>query len=168
MHIKKKKLTFLLFLIGLICISSSFYFLTKKRVPEAVITSGNMPDMGKNVKQMTAEELEKFLQEKADKNYINLEVNPNIYGQSKNKEVTLQIVNPKQNVFPISVEILDDSTNKTIAKTGAIQPTQYVENEQLLSTYEAGEYPVTFIVSIYNEMKEKKGETQIAGMLIIT
>lgn len=163
----KNKRWLLLVLLLLVAVGSGF-FLLRKQTPEAVIAAGDLPAAGKNVKAMTSEELDKLLQQKADANYISIEVNPKIQGKAGEKAVTLQIINPKKNVFPISVKVVDDASGQTILTTGSILPTQYVENETLASSYKTGNYPVTFVVSIYDEgTKEKKGETKVAGELLI-
>lgn len=115
----------------------------------------------------TEEEIKAIMQRKADESAFSFEINSRPIFENGKAEGNLRIANPPYNKYSIEVEIKLDSNEKTIFKSGKIEPMHYIENAKLSSNLKKGEYDATAIINAYDtETGEFKGKS--AAKLIIS
>ena len=115
----------------------------------------------------TEDEIKAIMQRKADESAFSFEINSRPIFENGRSEGNLRIANPPYNKYSIEVEIKLDSNEKTIFKSGKIEPMHYIENAKLSSNLKAGEYDATAIINAYDtETGEYKGTS--AAKLIIS
>ena len=114
----------------------------------------------------TEEDIKEILQRKADESSFSFEINSRPIFKNGKSEGNLRIANPPYNKYAIEVEIKLDSNNKSVFKSGQIDPNHYIEYAKLTKKLKAGEYDATAIINAYDtESGEFKGTS--AAKLII-
>ncbi|MGX7417983.1 hypothetical protein ACWOFR_04165 [Carnobacterium gallinarum] len=167
---KKRKLllSMILLFLFLAALGGYKFFMQKEETNNTVIVDDQLPDTGSDVQQMSSEDLQKYLQDQADSNYLNIRVNSKIDVKADSEEAQIEIVNTQKNVYPISVIVTLDDTDEVIYESGAIRPTEYIQTGKLLKKSKEGTYPITFNISIYDNKKMTKiGETQVSGKVVV-
>lgn len=114
----------------------------------------------------TEEQIKEILQRKADESSFSFEINSRpIFKDGKSKG-NLRIANPPYNKYAIEVEIKLDSDNKTVFKSGKIEPNHYIEYAKLTKKLKAGEYNATATINAYDTKNGEFKGTSAAKLII--
>lgn len=160
---KKLLLALLLLLLLLVlgtCTAARFLGDKQEDAPAAVAI---MPGLDANAEDIADREgMENAMQNTADANYFTLQVNPEASFSSQTGEGRFELVNPFDNVFPISFDITLDESGRTIYQSGAVMPGKQIRGITLDSKPDPGSYQATVDVFIYDrQTQEKEGETKV-------
>lgn len=176
---RKKRRVLLLLLLLLLLIASGialWYFVfgpgqapparDKPQDINRLVIGGDVQD-GVFTEGMTAEEIEAALQAVADKDNFELKIAPEMIFKNGGSKGSVEIVNPKSNVYPMSVQvIMEDGT--LIYESGLIKPEQFVSQGTLLKNLPAGVYKANGEVTIYSEDATKvEGMTAVEMEIIV-
>ncbi|EGO8312468.1 hypothetical protein E3O82_002454 [Enterococcus faecalis] len=127
--------------------------------PREIIGGSYLPDE-KDAKKMSKAERKKAAEQEIDESKFTLSIYPEAVFENGEATGDIYIRNEISNAYPISVEIVDDSTGDIIYKSGAIQPGYEVTEGQLNKKLAKGKYKCTANVSIYDPKTNKfKGQT---------
>lgn len=129
-----------------------------------------MPDLDGNIEDITTrEELESAMQEEADAAYFNLQVNPDAIFSAGTGEGSFELINPNNNVYPISFVITLDATGQEVYRSGTVPPNKQISTIILNPVPSSGTHDATVRVSIYNpDTQEKEGETLVKIKMSVT
>ncbi|RDB60883.1 hypothetical protein C1878_12605 [Gordonibacter sp. 28C] len=162
---KRKKILLVLLLLLLLlalgtCTAVNLLGDKQEDAPAAVAV---MPGLDANAEDISDREgMESAMQSAADANYFTLQVNPDASFSSQTGEGRFELVNPLDNVFPISFDITLDESGQKVYQSGAVMPGKQIRGIALDSTPDPGSYRATVNVSIYDrETQEKEGETKV-------
>lgn len=157
---RKRALLALLLLLLLLALGTcaAVYFLDDKQEDATAVAV--MPELDANAEDIAdRESLESAMQNAADANYFTLQVNPEATFSSQTGEGRFELINPPENVFPISFDITIDENGQTVYQSGAVPPGKQIKSIALGSTPKPGSYQATVDVFIYNpETQGKEGE----------
>lgn len=131
-----------------------------------MVVGGDVQD-GVFTQGMTADEIEAAMQAVADKDNFNLQIAPEMHFKTGDSLGLIEIVNPKSNVYPISVEITLQKEGTVVYQSGLIKPEQYIAEGKLLVNLPAGTHAATGTVTIYSEDGTKVNATTVVDMKII-
>lgn len=161
--LNRKKIVVLLLLVS-IC-SGLFLFQQAYRSPKLVI--GN--DLGANefVKDMNGEDLKRYLQEKADKNYFRLSMDTVMRFADSESLGTVNIQNAPNNQYSLQVVTYLSEGEKKIYDSGLIKPKQFVSEGKLLRKLAKGNYETISKVKYFDASGNELGESSVIGELII-
>lgn len=122
-----------------------------------------MPELDANAEDIAdRESLENAMQNAADANYFTLQVNPEAAFSSQTGEGRFELINPPENVFPISFDITIDGSGQTVYQSGTVLPGKQIKSIALGSKPKPGSYQATVNVFIYNpESQGKEGEAKV-------
>ncbi|MGH1747442.1 hypothetical protein [Enterococcus entomosocium] len=127
--------------------------------PKEIIGGSYLPDE-KDAKEMSKEERKKAAELKVDESKFTLSIYPEATFENGESLGDIYIRNEVENAYPISVQIIEDTTGDVIYESGAIQPGYEVTEGQLTKKLAKGTYKCTANVSIYDpETKKYKGQT---------
>ncbi|MDE3927519.1 hypothetical protein NNM86_00670 [Enterococcus faecalis] len=127
--------------------------------PREIIGGSYLPDE-KDAKKMSKAERKKAAEQEIDESKFTLSIYPEAVFEDGEATGDIYIRNEIGNAYPISVEIVDDSTGDIIYESGAIQPGYEVTEGQLNKKLAKGKYKCTANVSIYDPKTNKfKGQT---------
>ncbi|EDO0512846.1 hypothetical protein GN336_02425 [Listeria monocytogenes] len=127
--------------------------------PKEIIGGTYLPNE-KDAKEMSKEERKKAAELEVDESKFILSIYPEATFESGDATGDIYIRNEVENAYPISVQIIEDTTGDVIYESGAIQPGYEVTEGQLIKKLPKGTYKCTANVSIYDpETKKYKGQT---------
>lgn len=114
----------------------------------------------------TREEIEAELQQKMDESMVAYSINSVPTFENGTAEGDLMLEARANNLNYLEFVIHLDETGEEIYRSGLMEPNQYIVNDRLLVDLDAGEYPATVDITIYDmETFEARGMTQ-AGICI--
>lgn len=127
--------------------------------PREIIGGSYLPDE-KDARKMSKEERRKAAEKEIDESKFTLSIYPEATFENGESIGDIYIRNEVENAYPISVEVIEDSTGDIIYESGAIQPGYEVTEGQLTKKLAKGNYKCTANVSIYDPKTNKyKGRT---------
>ena len=162
---KKKKKPVLLIIIIILLVAAlifgfAYFMLPKQQEPkqtseelaeEQAAEMGILPDM-------SAEDIEKRLNEQIDKSMLNISIYKNPVFENGEAEGNLRIENIPANHYAMTVEIVREDNGETVYQSGLISPGYFVENAKLDTPLEKGIYPAVAVFTAYDtETKQEMG-----------
>lgn len=121
---------------------------------EQAAQMGILPDM-------SAEDIEKRLNEQIDKSMLNISINQNPVFENGETEGNLRIENIPANHYAMTVEIVREDNGESVYKSGLISPGYFVEKAKLSVPLEKGVYKAVAVFTAYDP--ETKQEIGTAG-----
>lgn len=161
---KRKKRKILVVFLMLFLVSGFFLFKTFYHNPSVTI-SGKVPD-GEFAKKLSNNELEKYLQDKADKNYMRIQMNPTMLLNNE-RVLSLKLVNSPKNVYSVRVVTLIEGEKEKIYDSGLINPGEYVEKGKLKKEIDKGIYQTVNQVMYYDDQQSLVGQSNVKGQLSV-
>lgn len=141
-----------------------FWYFNARSVPEVVM---NLEGDASFVKDMSEEELMRFMQDKADKDYVRLKIDTNMRFDSAEDPGSVNIQNPPSNEYAIEVTTYIEGEDKQIYSSGVIEPKQYVSEGKLLRKIAAGTYKTLSTVEFLDAEKNVVGTSSVVGELTV-
>ncbi|EGO8324562.1 DUF3139 domain-containing protein [Enterococcus faecalis] len=160
---KKKRILLVLFVLLLLVLSGVVFSVFWK--PANVVVDEVVD--GKYVEDMTSEELQKYLQEKADKNYVHLQVSPTMSFNDGSEVGNVTIKNSPQNAYSVRMIAYINNKKEKIYDSGLIPPSSFVNKGKLLKDLKKGTYDVDCVVKYYDKSKKVVGQSNVVGTLIV-
>lgn len=161
---KKKYILVLFIALLLLCagyLSLKYFY----RSPEVTL-SGNVTD-SQFAKTMSEADLMKYLQDKADKNNVHIQVDTSMEFDKGNKLGSIVIKNSPKNQYSLRVVTYIDEGNKKVYDSGLIAPKEYVTEGKLLTNISKGSYKTTSKVMYYDSNNKIVGQSNVLGTLIV-
>lgn len=156
-------LMILLFLL-IVAAVTGYFLLTREESESGLQFSPNAsvgPLPGK-----TAEEIEEMLNRQISEKMVAFTVNAAPVFQDGTSEGNLMLESPANNINYIEFLIRRDDNGQTVYRSGLLMPNQYIAEDKLLVNLDAGRYPCTVDITLYDpETLEAKGTSQ-AGITI--
>lgn len=166
MNIEKiyKSKKYIILSIGLVILVLGCIFILNEKKYKVNVSGGILQEG--IIPGYTEEEIKEILQRKADESSFSFEINSRpIFKDGKSKG-NLRIANPPYNKYSIEVEIKLDSDNKTVFKSGKIEPNHYIEYAKLTKHLKAGEYNATATINAYDTKTGAYKGTSAAKLII--
>lgn len=136
---RKRKLTIVALLLLVLLGGLKKYDDYIKRMSQ--VQSGSIGEIGHGIMPgMTPEEIQKYLNEKADKSKFTINVNSHLEFDDANSEAYLRLINGKNSAYAIKFTIRLEDSNKVIYKSPLIKPEQYIEYIKLSKKLNKGTY----------------------------
>lgn len=146
-------------IVGILIGTSYFTEKSHTNTSGAIISEGIIPGY-------TAEQIQEMMQREADKSTFSFEVNARPVFEDGSSEGNFRIANPPYNAYAIEVEIKLDESQKTVFKTGKLEPNHYIEKAKMSVKLAAGEYPATATINAYNTETNEFIGTSSAKLII--
>lgn len=152
---KKKRKKWLLLLLLLLLIFFAGYtgyklyqdYLERK----SQVQFGSIGEIGSGLMPgMTPEEIQKYLNEKADKSMFTINVNTDLEFDDSKSKAYLRLINGKNSAYAIKFTIKLDNSNKVVYKSALVKPEQYIEYIKLNKKLEKGTYKAIGVYEFYN------------------
>lgn len=161
---KKKKPVLLVIIIILLAAALVFgyvyFIMPKQEAPEQTneeLAAEQAAQMG-ILPDMSAEDIEKRLNEQIDKSMLNISINQNPVFENGEAEGNLRIENIPANHYAMTVEIVREDNGETVYKSGLINPGYFVENAKLDVALEKGVYKAVAVFTAYDpETRQEMG-----------
>ncbi|MGM0169406.1 hypothetical protein IGI39_003722 [Enterococcus sp. AZ135] len=161
-RIKKKRIVLLLILILFVL----FFLLFKQLYKNPNVTiSSDVPD-GEFAKKLSSNELEKYLQDKADKNYMRIQMNPSMLLNNE-RVLSLKLVNSPKNVYAVRIVTSIEGEKEKIYDSGLVEPGEYVEKGRLKKELDRGIYKTLNKVMYYDDERMLVGQSNLKGQLSV-
>ncbi|WP_285119904.1 hypothetical protein [Lactococcus petauri] len=162
---KKKKILFLLLFVILIFCAGCFSFKFFYHRPEVTL-SGNVTD-SQFAKTMSEDDLMKYLQDKANKDNVHIQVDTSMEFDKGSELGSVVIKNSPKNQYSLRVITYIDEGNKKIYDSGLIAPKEYVTEGKLLTNVSKGSYKTTSKVMYYDSSNKIVGQSNVLGTLTV-
>ena len=152
---KKKRKKWLLLLLLLLLILFAGYtgyklyqdYLERK----SQVQTGIIGEIGNGIMPgMTPEEIQKYLNEQADKSKFTINVNSDLQFDNTNSKGYLRLINGKNSAYAIKFTIKLDDSKKVVYKSALVKPEQYIEYIKLNKKLSRGTYKATGIYEFYD------------------
>lgn len=105
------------------------------------VQSGSMGEIGHGIMPgMTPEEIQRYLNEKADKSMFTITVNTSLEFDDANSKAYLRLINGRNSAYAVKFTIRLEDTNEEIYKSSLVQPEQYIEYITLSKKLSPGTY----------------------------
>ena len=131
---------------------------------KAQVQSGILGEIGNGIMPgMTQEELQRYLNEQADKSKFTINVNSQLEFDDTNSKAYLRLINGRNSAYAIKFTIKLDSSNEVVYKSALVRPEQYIEYINLSKKLDKGNYKATGIYEFYdlNKTNERVAEQQV-------
>lgn len=154
--IKSNKIFFAFFIFVIILI---FLYCNENKYPKEIVGGSYLPDV-KDAKKMSKKERQQLEKKEIDESKFTLSIYPFAYFKSGESEGNIYVRNEIDNVYPISVSVVEDETDEVIYESGAIKPGYEVTKGKLTKAFLKGSYNCTANVSIFDpKTKMYRGQT---------
>lgn len=164
--VTKKRIRWAILLLTLLLLLGGFIlYRTLYKSPELVMTE--TVEDGQYVKDMNGDSIKKYLQEKADKNYIHLQISPTMIFKKSTEVGHVAIKNSPKNKYSVRVTTFIKGETEKIYDSGLIAPKQYVSEGRLLKKLKSGVYDTESRVKYYDESKKVVGQSNVVGQLSV-
>lgn len=160
---EKKRMILLVLLLLLISLIAAYVFFY--RTPQTLVNSDKADSSF--IKKMTDDELLKYMQKEADKNYVRLTLNTQMEWQAGQKVGKVHIQNPPANEHAMRVKTYLVKTGELIYHSGIIRPKHYVLEGQLKKTLTSGNYKTRSRIEFLDSNQKVVGKSTIAGQLLV-
>ena len=105
------------------------------------VQSGSMGQIGSGIMPgMTPEEIQRYLNEQADKSKFVIDINSYLEFDNANSEAYLRLINGKNSAYAIKLVVRLEDSNELIYKSPLVKPEQYIEYIKLSKKLKAGSY----------------------------
>lgn len=105
------------------------------------VESGSMGHIGNGIMPgMTPEEIQRYLNEKADKSMFTIDINSHLEFDDAESKGYLRLINGKNSAYAIKFTIRLEDTNQEIYKSDLVKPEQYIEHIKLSKKLKPGTY----------------------------
>lgn len=105
------------------------------------VKSGSMGEIGRGIMPgMTPEEIQRYLNEKADKSKFVIDINSYLEFDDANSEGYLRLINGKNSAYAIKLVVRLEDSNDLIYKSPLVMPEQYIEYIKLSKKLKPGTY----------------------------
>ena len=148
---KKKKWIVLLLLLFLLISFSSCQMYKNYLSRENDIQSGSLGEIGYGVMPgMTPEEIQQYLNEKADKSKFTISLNSYLEFDDANSKGYLRLINGKNSAHAIKFTIKLEGTDTVVYKSALVEPEQYIEYITLHKKLKPGVYRAVGVYEFYD------------------
>ena len=107
----------------------------------SAVKSGSMGEIGRGIMPgMTPEEIQRYLNEKADKSKFVIDLNSHLEFDDANSEGYLRLINGKNSAYAIKLVVRLEDSNELIYKSPLVKPEQYIEYIKLRKKLKPGKY----------------------------
>jgi hypothetical protein len=120
------------------------------------------------IKEMSEDELLRFLQEQADGDYIRLRLDTSMRFSTEEEIGAVNIQNPPSNDYAMEVVTYIEGEDQKIYESGVIQPRHYVSEGRLLREVDEGSYKTVSTVRFYDEEMNVVGTSSVVGNLTVS
>lgn len=138
---KNKKMLLILTVI-LLCFGAGIYFYLNSWVPDNNRLPREINAVEGYLPGMSDEEIQKMMDEKVAEGSVQISINSSLIFKDGKSKGEVRIENAKNNHYLMIVEMIRKDNQKTIFKSGVIEPGYYLEKARLKGNLPAGEYPV--------------------------
>lgn len=136
---KRRILILLLLLLFLAVGGFKVYQNYAERMSE--VKSGSMGEIGRGIMPgMTPEEIQRYLNEKADASKFVIDINSYLEFDDANSEGYLRLINGKNSAYAIKLVVRLEDSNDLIYKSPLVMPEQYIEYIKLSKKLKPGTY----------------------------
>lgn len=105
------------------------------------VKSGSIGEIGRGIMPgMTPEEIQRYLNEKADKSKFVIDINSYLEFDDANSEGYLRLINGKNSAYAIKLVVRLEDSNDLIYKSPLVMPEQYIEYIKLSKKLKPGTY----------------------------
>ncbi|WP_159723056.1 hypothetical protein [Enterococcus sp. CSURQ0835] len=165
---RKRLIYVIIGLLILIGAGAALFFHSQKTVSPRMVVSGDFLPPEKDAQKIKPADLQKFAQTKVDKSKFNMIIAPTGKIDQTTENAELPIQNPKENAYPVSVDLKDDATGDVVYTTGAIQPGYEVRTFHLEKNLTPGSHQMTAEFNIYDPAtKERRGQVSAEVLLAV-
>ena len=137
---RKRRILILLLLLLLLAFGGfKVYQNYAERMSE--VKSGSMGEIGSGIMPgMTPEEIQRYLNEKADASKFVIDINSYLEFDDANSEGYLRLINGKNSAYAIKLVVRLEDSNDLIYKSPLVMPEQYIEYIKLSKKLKPGTY----------------------------
>ena len=138
----KRKRKWLIIILLLLLILFTGYKMYKNYLEHrSEVQSGIVGEIGHGIMPgMSPEEIQQYLNEKADKSKFTINVNSYLEFDDAKSEAYLRLINGKNSAYAIKFTIRLEDSNKVIYKSPLVKPEQYIEYIKLSKKLKQGTY----------------------------
>ena len=105
------------------------------------VQSGSIGEIGHGIMPgMTPEEIQQYLNEKADKSKFTINVNSDLEFDNTNSKAYLRLINGRNSAYAIKFTIRLENSKQVIYKSSLVKPEQYIEYIKLSKKLKKGTY----------------------------
>ena len=161
---KKRKKWLLLLLLLLLIFFAGYKFYQDYLERKSQVKSGVIGEIGHGIMPgMTPEEIQRYLNEKADKSKFTINVNSDLEFDDANSKAYLRLINGKNSAYAIKFTIKLEDTKQVIYKSSLVKPEQYIEYIKLTKKLKKGTYRAIGTYEFYdlNQPDIKVSEQQV-------
>lgn len=133
----------------------------------ATVVTVDTPSEGAYVEEMDSDQLQRFLQDKADDQYVRLTIDPDLYFDQSDGLGRVAIQNSPSNQYSLRMESYLQKDGRKIYDSGLVDPKEMVTTGKLLAVLPKGEYAINNLVAYYDRAGTKQGESSVMGHLTI-
>ena len=139
---KKRKRKWILLLLLLLLLLFTGYKMYQNYLERASqVQSGSLGEIGHGIMPgMSPEEIQQYLNEKADKSKFTINVNSHLEFDNAKSKAYLRLINGKNSAYAIKFTIRLEDSNKVIYKSSLVKPEQYIEYIKLSKKLKKGTY----------------------------
>ena len=137
---RKRRILILLLLLLLLAFGGlKVYQNYAERISE--VKSGSIGEIGRGIMPgMTPEEIQRYLNEKADASKFVIDINSYLEFDDANSEGYLRLINGKNSAYAIKLVVRLEDSNDLIYKSPLVMPEQYIEYIKLSKKLKPGTY----------------------------
>lgn len=147
----RKKWLLLLLLLSLLVSFSSWQIYQNYRDRQNDVQSGSLGEIGRGVMPgMTPEEIQQYLNEKADKSKFTINVNSYLEFDTADSKGYLRLINGKNSAYAVKFTIKLEGTDTVVYKSALVEPEQYIEYITLKKKLMPGVYRAIGIYEFYD------------------
>lgn len=142
-HKKNKRKRWILLILLLLLLPSFVGFKAYKDYVQRKneVKSGSMGEIGRGIMPgMSPEEIQKYLNEQADKSKFVIDLNSQLEFDDANSQGYLRLINGKNSAYAIKFTIRLEDSNEEIYKSSLVKPEQYIEYIKLSKKLNKGTY----------------------------
>lgn len=144
-----------------------FLFYNHNNDSPPLIASSYLPEQT-SAKKISEEEIKQIAEKEINESQFTLNIYPKAIFESGDSTGNIYIRNVAENIYPISVNIVEDSTGDLLYESGAIEPGYEITTGVLNKNLSKGEYICTAEVSIFDPTtKEYRGQTAAEMEIIV-
>lgn len=137
---RKRRLLILLLLLLLLAFGG-FKVYQNYAVRMSEVKSGSIGEIGRGIMPgMTPEEIQRYLNEQADKSKFVIDINSYLEFDDANSEGYLRLINGKNSAYAIKLVVRLEDSNDLIYKSPLVMPEQYIEYIKLSKKLKPGTY----------------------------
>ena len=137
---RKRRILILLLLLLLLAFGGfKVYQNYAERMSE--VKSGSLGEIGRGIMPgMTPEEIERYLNERADKSKFTIDINSHLEFDDADSKAYLRLINGKNSAYAIKFTIRLEDTDEVIYKSSLVRPEEYIEYIKLKKKLKPGTY----------------------------